>query len=480
MFHRKVEILSETKLPTTSKVLDSIKPSHLTVMDDLLPTLFIMVTFVYENIIPFDHILKGIKSLLKDGLYETFLTVEYRYGKDGRWFRTNESIKETVWIIEAQDNRFKLSETLKIDDLPKGLVDVYPHLGPDLHTGKLHPTPTLIIQHTTLGSGHCAITIALHHCIGDASTLFMLIGDLVLCCNGQKPRPIHLNNIEHFPCNHVPEDWQIEAPHKLLQCPEPKCPQWLRNGFEYIFPRPEYLLNYHRFPTLLRQKQIIFHICRDTVRTLRAKSDTFLSNNDILSGMSAWALTRTRFAHTYKIPEEIFVTCLFSLRKNGRVDPPLPERFLGNTILYPVAKMATEDILNKDPELAILMCAKAIRASLKELEKPENVDKHLKYFQSSNTRKFYPSFMFMNNYNLITVTNWSSFHTVDPKFITRGNNRVVYSGPMPHDIRSHGAEGFFRILNGLDGHFHIHTCILDTRVQSYVNYMSQFGRRIFH
>ena len=141
--------------------------------------------------------------------------------------------------------------------------------------------------------------------------------------------------------------------------------------------------------------------------------------------------------------------------------------------------MNTENVLEANDESAILIWAKSVRASIEILDNPENVDKHLKYYQSIKTRPHFPGTLFANHNNFITVTNWSSFHIVDPKFVDHGNHRIRYSGPMPHDIRGQGAEGFFVILNGVNGGFNIHTCVLNSRVEQYISAMSHFGELIY-
>ncbi len=224
-------------------------------------------------------------------------------------------------------------------------------------------------------------------------------------------------------------------------------------------------------------KPLIFHFKRDSLKLLIDKSETYLSNNDIMSAIILWAIIRARvsaFKDPSKFPTACHMMSAFSIRRKGRVDPPLPEKYFGNTLLIPITSVDTEAILGADEVKAIMEVASINRKAVNAMENNlEATEKQIKYFQSAEKQNaIVPVIENMFSPNVITVSNWSLYHVADPKFNAEG--KIVFNGLVPHDFRGF-MDGIACIINGPDGGFDVVTASKHAYADKFVEDMSKYA-----
>ena len=100
---KKVNLRTTVKLPEECGKLPSGTSSYLTFLDTNMPPMYIFYVWVYgpKCAVDFDTLLNATKKLLQDENYATVLTARYVKEKDGRWLRTEEGLKHTVWVISG-------------------------------------------------------------------------------------------------------------------------------------------------------------------------------------------------------------------------------------------------------------------------------------------------------------------------------------------------------------------------------------------
>ena len=467
MGQNSVKILSHLKLPDKSRALN-VEGSHLTSLDNSIYPSWIDFMWIFENGIDFMTLKNGIEKLLEDENYEAILTAEYKRLSDGRWHRSDKTSKKSIWLIEA---KIDFNGNVQDMELPPGLINMPNYAFPDAHTGKLKPVPKVIIQHTQIGSGHCAVAIAMLHSIGDTSSFFMLIDDLAKCCRGENIEKVVMNNFETFPTKNVPDDWQVKCPHKLLDYPPPNHGKlrklMLRREDAIYAPLFKFV-----FPKMFRL--FSFNFKRETIDGLKAKTEMHLSANDVISAIAFRALVKARISKMKdKVPKEFTLMWVMSVKKEGRVDPPLHKRYFGNTILMWLNTIATETIVNEDDENVIIELAKLNRQHLKAMDNLEAIEKHLKYLQSvENQFGVGPDIDGMIHPSNVTITNWTPYHMIDPKFNASG--KVLHNGFIAQDFRS-VFDGMIYIVNGPEKGFVVTTAAKFSYAEEFIKHMTKYS-----
>ena len=450
----KAKVLKKISLPKETKVLSDFKPSYLTVLDHFMIPCYITVLWLYENGIDFDSLHNAIEKLTKQQNFEAIFMSEYRKTEDGRWHRSNKTRADALIIIEAEAQDVSIKDDFKISDLPKGLIAHKACLDVDLYTGKLAPSPMLVIQHTKLGGNMSVVAISMHHVLGDMYPYTLLLSSLADCCNGIEPKTFDLNDKEVLTFSKTPSDFVVNSPPNVFirPCPPPG-PKWLRNALSFMFRRPEKI-----FIPLFKhitnsQITLRFNYKEYSIKALKTKCKEFLTDNDITCAVIFWALMKARIskvADINKFPDKCHLGSAFSSRKKGRMEPNLPENYFGNATLLNSLTISTKDILNEDEDEAILSIAKAQRKATNALNEPETIEKYLKFIQSQKRPdKLIPYWENSTAPNMMNITNWTQYLRADQSF--KDEDRVVYYGTLPGDIRGMIVDGFAILLNGVRG-----------------------------
>ncbi|KAL9043381.1 MAG: hypothetical protein Q9214_003431 [Letrouitia sp. 1 TL-2023] len=151
---------------------------------------------------------------------------------------------------------------------------------------------------------------------------------------------------------------------------------WSREGEvfrEYKFPD----INTAAMPAQLPQMgTAILRFEEDKLRALKEKlmsritekgAEQWVSTNDCLSALVWYLVTAARY-HGGILSNEKESMLGFAINGRKKIDPPLPDTYVGNVNLYGTSVMRVSEMLNRDPDAALVEIALSIREAVRAVD----------------------------------------------------------------------------------------------------------------
>ena len=205
----------------------------------------------------------------------------------------------------------------------------------------------------------------------------------------------------------------------------------------------------------------------------------------LLQAILFWATINMRHGQMKdksKFPAKCDYNFAYSLQKKGRIDPPLPENYFGNTICIGNFSMPTQDLVqyNEDPSGPILKAAELSRKAVDMMNRPETVHEHLAFMQALERKDLGPPLRVLFAQNLVMSTNWCAFQVINPRFSERddGNpDSALFSSLIPNDVRGSAMEGFYVIRSATQGRtgFDVLTTVKRANYDSLVKLLTSYS-----
>uniref|UniRef100_A0A7C9ANV3 Shikimate O-hydroxycinnamoyltransferase n=1 Tax=Opuntia streptacantha TaxID=393608 RepID=A0A7C9ANV3_OPUST len=229
------------------------------------------------------------------------------------------------------------SDILSPADVPIVVQELFDHDGAVGHDG--HTRPLLSVQVTELLDG-IFIGVSFNHVVGDGTSYW------------------------HFwrMWSEIHRRANIEGKQISISIP-PLHQRWVPEGYgapvSLPFTHPDEFIRRYEPPFTLRAR--FFHFTSESIARLKVKANEESNTDKISSFQALSALIWRSIIRANQLPHNQPTNCMLAINNRPRLDPPLPQRYFGNSINLTTATTTVGELLEHNLGWAASMLSQSVR-----------------------------------------------------------------------------------------------------------------------